>query len=94
MHGLLAQRSTASDQKEENMNTKIKAKINKLGEMINSLLVKVSENEEIYKDVFKLQEKYYSICTLIKKTKSVGDKQGSYLRYLAFIKNGSQKSAK
>ena len=76
------------------MNTKIKAKINKLGEMINSLLIKVSENKEIYNDVFKLQEKHSAICTLIRSTKSVGDKQGSYFRYLAFVKNGSQKAAK
>ena len=45
------------------MDTKCKAKINKLGEMISALLMKVVENKELYGDVYKLREKAAS-CKL------------------------------
>ena len=66
------------------MNTKCKAKINKLGEMINDLLIKVSENKEIYGDVYKLREKHDAICGLVKKDKSLSIKQGKYFMAMAF----------
>ena len=67
-----------------NMDTKCKANINKLGEMINDLLMKVVENKELYGDVFKLREKHEAICNLVKKDKSVSPKQAKYFMALAF----------
>ena len=66
------------------MNTKCKAKINKLGEMINDLLMKVIENKELYGDVYKLREKYDAICGLVKKDKSLSIKQGKYFMAMSF----------
>ena len=66
------------------MDTKCKAKINKLGEMINDLLMKVIENKELYGDVYKLREKHDAICSLIKKDKSVSSRQAKYFMARAF----------
>ena len=72
------------------MSTKCKVKLNKLGEMINDILIKVSENKQItYSDIFKLKEKHNAICILFKGSST--KKQGGYFKYLAFIKNGNQK---
>ena len=68
------------------MSTKYKVKLNKLGEMINSLLMKVTDQKEIYNDVFKLREKLDEICSLAKQDKSISLKQGKYLMALAFMK--------
>ena len=66
------------------MDTKCKAKINKLGEMISALLMKVVENKELYGDVYKLREKHDAICSLIKKDKSVSSRQAKYFMARAF----------
>ena len=66
------------------MNTKCKAKMNKLGEMMNDLLIKVSTNKEIYNDVLKLREKLDAICSLVKNDKSVSAKQAGYFMAMAF----------
>ena len=73
------------------MNTKCKAKINKLGEMINDLLMKVIENKELYGDVYKLREKHDAICSLVKKDKSLSIKQGKYFMAMAFKKDFKEK---
>ena len=66
------------------MDTKCKVKLNKLGEMMNDLLMKVSDKKEIYNDVFKLREKLDEICGLAKQDKSVSSKQVKYFMALAF----------
>ena len=65
-----------------NMDTKCKAKINKLGEMISALLMKVVENKELYGDVYKLREKHDAICSLIKKDKLRAAKYENYEKKL------------
>jgi hypothetical protein len=69
------------------MNTKCKVKLNKLGDMMNDLLMKVTDKKEIYNDVFKLREKLDEICSLAKQDKSLSYKQGKYFMALAFKKN-------
>ena len=69
------------------MNTKCKVKLNKLQEMVSDLLMKVTNQKEIYNDVFKLREKLDEICSLAKQDKSVSLKQGKYFMALAFKKN-------
>ena len=73
------------------MNTKCKVKLNKLGEMMNDLLMKVSDKKEIYNDVFKLREKLDEICSLAKQDKSVSSKQVKYFMALAFKKDFKEK---
>ena len=80
----MVQVKKATDQKGINMDTKCKAKINKLGEMISALLMKVVENKELYGDVYKLREKHDAICSLIKKDKSVSSRQAKYFMARAF----------
>tara|TARA_R110000751_G_scaffold131674_1_gene234053 strand:- start:27 stop:221 length:195 start_codon:yes stop_codon:yes gene_type:complete len=60
--------------------------MNKLGEMMNDLLIKVSGKKEIYNDVFKLREKHDEICSLVKNDKLVSSKQAKYFMALAFKK--------
>ena len=69
------------------MNTKCKVKLNKLGEMMNDLLMKVTDKKEIYNDVFKLRNKLDEICSLAKQDKSVSPKQAKYFMAMAFKKN-------
>jgi hypothetical protein len=73
------------------MNVKCKVKMNKLGEMMNNLLIKVSDKKEIYNDVFKLREKLDEICSLAKQDKSVSSKQAKYFMALAFKGNKFKK---
>tara|TARA_Y100000758_G_scaffold218729_1_gene157463 strand:+ start:206 stop:475 length:270 start_codon:yes stop_codon:yes gene_type:complete len=68
------------------MDTKCKVKLNKLGEMMNDLLMKVTDKKEIYNDVFKLREKLDEICSLAKQDKSVSSKQARYFMAMAFKK--------
>ena len=68
------------------MNTKCKVKLNKLGEMMNDLLMKVTDKKEMYNDVFKLREKLDEICSLAKQDKSLSIKQGKYFMAMA-LKN-------
>jgi len=68
------------------MSTKYRVKMNKLGEMMNDLLIKVSGKKEIYNDVFKLREKHDEICSLVKNDKLVSSKQAKYFMALAFKK--------
>jgi uncharacterized protein with PhoU and TrkA domain len=68
------------------MNTKCKVKLNKLGEMMNDLSMKVIDKKEIYDDVFKMREKLDEICTLVKQDKSVSSKQAKYFMAMAFKK--------
>ena len=70
------------------MNTKCKVKMNKLGEMINALLMKVTDKKEIYNDVFKLREKLDEICSLAKQDKSTSSKQTKY--FMALAMNGGK----
>ena len=70
------------------MDTKCKAKVNKLGEMINALLMKVATNQELYPDVYQLREKHDEICILIKKDKSVSYKQARFFKARAFERSG------
>ncbi len=69
------------------MNTKCKAKVNKMGEMINAILVKASENKEIYDELYKLRTKYYELCSLMKKDKSVSPKQARFFKARVFEGN-------
>ena len=69
------------------MSTKYKVKLNKLGEMMNDLLMKVIMHKEIYNDVFKLREKLDEICSLAKQDKSISLKQSRYFMALAYKKN-------
>jgi len=73
------------------MSTKYRAKMNKLGEMINNLLAKVCENKELYNDVLQLREKHDAICSLVKKDKSLSIKQGKYFMAMAFKKDFKEK---
>ena len=75
------------------MNTKCTAKVNKLGEMINAILMKVSENKELYKEVYKLRTKYYELCSLIKKDKSVSPKQARFFKARVFEGNWPKASS-
>ena len=61
--------------------------MNKLGEMINNLLMKVVDKKELYGDVLQLREKHDAICSLVKNDKSVSLKQGKYFMALAYKKN-------
>ena len=74
-----------------NMSTKYRAKMNKLGEMINNLLMKVVDNKELYGDVLQLREKHDAICSLVKKDKTISLKQGKYFMALAFKKDFKEK---
>jgi len=67
-----------------NMDTKCKAKVNKLGEMINAILMTVAENKSLYDDVYRLRTKYYELCALIKKDKSVSPKQARFFKARIF----------
>jgi len=78
-------RTLTTDQKI--MSTKYKVKLNKLGEMINSLLMKVTDKKEIYNDVLKLREKLDEICGLVKQDKSISPKQVKYFKAMAFKEN-------
>jgi hypothetical protein len=73
------------------MSTKYRAKMNKLGEMINNLLMKVIDNKELYGDVLQLREKHDAICSLVKKDKTISLKQGKYFMALAFKKDFKEK---
>ncbi len=70
------------------MDTKCKAKVNKLGEMINALLMKTTEDKKLYEDVYKLREKHDELCVLIKKDKSVSIKQARFFKARAFERSG------
>jgi hypothetical protein len=70
------------------MDTKCKAKVNKLGEMINALLMKTTEDKKLYDDVYKLREKHDELCVLIKKDKSVSIKQARFFKARAFERSG------
>ena len=70
------------------MDIKCKAKVNKLGEMINALLMKTIEDKELYGDVYKLREKHDELCVLIKKDKSVSIKQARFFKARAFERSG------
>ena len=74
--------------RKENMDTKCKAKVNKLGEMINAVLMKVVKNKELYDDVYQLREKHDEICILIKKDKSISPKQARFFKARAFERSG------
>ena len=66
------------------MNTKCKVKVNKLGEMINALLIKVTINKSLYDDAYQLREKYNQLCVLIKRDKSVSPKQARFFKARIF----------
>jgi hypothetical protein len=70
------------------MDTKCKAKVNKLGEMINALLMKTTEDKKLYEDVYKLREKHDELCVLIKKDKSISIKQARFFKARAFERSG------
>jgi hypothetical protein len=70
------------------MDTKCKAKVNKLGEMINALLMKTTEDKKLYDDVYKLREKHDELCVLIKKDKSISIKQARFFKARAFERSG------
>jgi hypothetical protein len=74
--------------RKENMDIKCKAKVNKLGEMINALLMKTTEDKKLYGDVYKLREKHDELCVLIKKDKSVSIKQARFFKARAFERSG------
>ena len=75
------------------MDTKCKAKVNKLGEMINAILMKVAENKELYDEVYKLRTKYYELCTLIKKDKSISPRQARFFKARVFEGNWPKASS-
>ena len=79
--------------RKENMDTKCKAKVNKLGEMINAILMKVAENKELYDEVYKLRTKYYELCSLIKKDKSISPRQARFFKARVFEGNWPKASS-
>jgi len=81
-------RDQETEQKGKYMDTKCKAKVNKLGEMINALLMKTTEDKKLYDDVYKLREKHDELCVLIKKDKSVSIKQARFFKARAFERSG------